>query len=99
MGVLRPGQNPRPLTGMFYIPRARAISDSSTAYTSLVSCSAMQFTVTLTTEAEAAFGGAFAFLALQVVAAAAVGAAVGADMAWMARWTVNDFPVPGRPLM
>ena len=98
--MLRPGQNPRPLTGMFYIPRARAISDSSTAYTSLVSCSAMQFTVTLTTEAEAAFGGAFAFLALQVVAAAAVGAAGGgADMAWMARWTVNDLPVPGRPLM
>ena len=61
----------------------------------------MQLIVTLTIEAEAAFGGrAFAFLALQVVAAAAVGAAGGgADMAWMARWTVNDLPVPGRPLM
>ena len=25
--------------------------------------------------------------------------AVGSDIAWMARWTVNDLPVPGRPLM
>ena len=58
---------------------------------SLVSLSAMQLTVTLTTmgregreeEEEEARGGA----------------ADPGESAWMARWTVKDLPVPGSPLM
>ena len=55
---------------------------------SLVSLSAMQLIVTLTTEEGPE----------QAAAAAAGGVGVD-ERAWIARWTVKDLPVPGSPLM
>ena len=63
-------------------------SASSTAYMSFVSLSAMQLIVTLTTEEGP-----------EQEAAAAGGGGVVDERAWIARWTVNDLPVPGSPLM